>query len=145
MVHIYRTVYEEMKSALLRYPPECGGILGAKQGEPISKFYFDESGVSTPDSYTPDYITINTVLEQWEREDVIMVGIAHSHEEAEIMPSCGDLFYCERILLANPKLENFILPIVSCISKEIRVYVCTLNDNGHIKVSQDNWQIIDNI
>ena len=130
-----------MKGALLSYPPECGGILGAKQGEPISKFYFDESGASTPDSYTPDYLTVNTILEQWELEGVSMVGIAHSHGEAEIMPSCGDLFYCERILLANPKLGNFILPIVSCISKEIKAYVCTLKD-GHIKVSQDHWLIV---
>ena len=142
MVHIYRTVYEEMKSALLRYPPEHGGVLGAKRGEPISKFYFDESGVSTSDSYTPDYVKINAILDQWELEDVVMVGIAHSHEETEIMPSCGDLFYCERIFLANPKLEKFILPIVSCVSKEIKVYVCTLKD-GHIKISQDRWQIAD--
>lgn len=143
MIHIYQTVYDEMKNALLRYPPERGGILGGKQGKPISKFYFDESGVSTPDSYTPDYITINTILEQWEREDVIMVGIAHSHEETEIMPSCGDLFYCERILLANPKLEKFILPIVSAVNEQIKVYICTLKDK-RISVRQAVWCIIDN-
>ena len=98
MILIYRSTYEEMLSALLDLSPERGGILGAKQGRPISKFYFDKSGVSTPDSYTPNYNKINAVLEQWETENIYMVGIVHSHHEDNILPSCGDLFYCERIL-----------------------------------------------
>ena len=142
MILIYRSTYEEMLSALLDLSPERGGILGAKQGRPISKFYFDKSGVSTPDSYTPDYNEINTVLEQWETKNIFMVGIAHSHNEDNILPSCGDLFYCERILLANPKLENLILPIVSWVKRDIKVFVCTLKE-GRISVNQDDWQIVD--
>ena len=140
MIHIYRTVYEEMKSALLRYTPERGGILGAKQGEPISKFYFDESGVSTPDSYTPDYEAINAILEKWEKEDIIMVGIAHSHADDDWMPSCGDLYYCERILLANPMLDQMILPIASVEAGKVDVFVCSLK-NRRVEVVKDCWEL----
>lgn len=141
MIRIDRGAYEALGAALLRNPPECGGVLGAVPGEPVSRFYFDESGVSTPDSYTPDYTAINAVLDLWERDNVVMVGMAHSHGGDDGMPSCGDLFYCERILLANPALAEFILPVVSHGTGRIDVYVCSLID-GHIRVREDGFEVV---
>ena len=140
MVHIYRATYDEMCAALLQTLPECGGVLGSKQGQPISKFYFDESGVSTPDSYTPDYMAINAILEEWEKEGIIMVGIAHSHADDDRMPSCGDLYYCERILLANPMLDQMILPIASVEAGKVDVFVCSLK-NRRVEVVKDCWEL----
>lgn len=128
--------------ALLSETPERGGVLGAKPGQPISKFYYDESGISTPDSYTPDYQTINSVLDNWEQEEISMVGMVHSHAGADAMPSCGDLYYCEKILLSNSALGDFYLPIVSVETKNIHPYRCHLT-NGHIVVVKDEWMIND--
>lgn len=141
MIEINQQIYDEMRSALLSIMPECGGVLGAKQGQPVSKFYFDVSGVSTRNAYIPDHVAINSILEQWEQENIIMVGIAHSHAGENTTPSCGDLFYCERILQANPGLHQFLLPIMSCKSKELQLYVCMLKD-GHIHVIRDDWKIV---
>jgi len=126
--------------ALLSEAPERGGVLGAKPGQPISKFYYDESGISTPDSYTPDYQTINSVLDIWEQENISMVGMVHSHAGDDTLPSCGDLYYCEKILLSNRGLNNFYLPIVSVETKIIHPYRCYLT-NGRIVVVKDEWMI----
>ena len=141
MIYIDRIAYDAMCSALLRVPPESGGVLGARAGQPISKFYFDKSGMSASDSYTPDCIAINAALDEWAKDDIVMVGIAHSHEGVDMTPSCGDLFYSKQILLANPTLDKFILPILSCAAQKIEVYVCSLTD-GHVDVVKDCWEFV---
>ena len=97
--------------------------------------------MSTSDSYTPDYIAINAILEEWEKEGIIMVGIAHSHVEDDLMPSCGDLYYCEQILLANPILDRMILPIASVKAGKVDVFVCSLM-NQRLKVVKDCWALV---
>lgn len=122
MVYIRQNVYDEIRSALGVRKPECGGVLGAHPGEPISKFYFDFSGNSTDDAYTPDYERINELLEKWAEEGVQMVGMIHSHANEGDFPSCGDLFYCEQILRSNPSISDFLLPIVTVNPFEIHMY-----------------------
>ena len=139
MVQIQKAVYDEICATLGTRKPECGGVLGARIGEPISKFYFDHSGVSTPDAYTPDYETINEILEEWAADGVQMVGMIHSHENGNF-PSCGDLFYSEQIMRSNPALSEFLIPIVMHHPFAIHVYRVSLEPK--FSVSTDDLHIV---
>lgn len=123
MIYIHRDVYDAIRDALSNHLPECGGVLGAVPGSVISKFYYDEGGRSTPDSYTPDYLKINEVLENfWAPQGIQMVGIVHSHGDTGNFPSCGDLFYCEQIM-KSAFLKEFLLPIVTLNPYSFHMYV----------------------
>ncbi len=140
MIDIQKSTYDEICAALGAKKPECGGVLGARRGEPISKFYFDFSGITTEDSYTPDYEKINEILEEWAEDGVRMVGMIHSHGNEGKFPSCGDLFYCEQILRSNPSVSEFLLPIVTLEPFCISMYRVGLDQK--LRVSQDTYQII---
>ena len=134
MFRINRRVYEEIKEAFETHIPECGGVLGASPSNPISNFYFDATGKSSSNSYTPDCTAINEVLDQWGEEDIRMVGIIHSHADSGGFPSCGDLIYCERIMKAG-NYDRFYLPIVTLTPFVITPYVVELRD-GRVNVQK---------
>ena len=93
--------------------PECGGVLGANRNGVIAAWYFDATGNSRPDSYSPDVTTINRVLQhEWMPEGVVMAGIVHSHAAGRKAPSCGDIHYGIRILKALDTVDAFYLPIL---------------------------------
>ena len=140
MVDILKNTYDEICEALGKRKPECGGVLGARPGEPISKFYFDFSGISADDAYTPDYIRINDVLDEWAKDGVRMVGMIHSHGNAGNFPSCGDLYYCEQILKGNPSASEFLLPIVTLSPFCVSVY--RIESNPKLRVSKDCFRIV---
>ena len=140
MFSLYQNVYDEIRDALEAHIPECGGVLGASPSQPISKFYFDLSGKSTADSYTPDYLTINDILDQWAEENVSMVGIVHSHADGGDFPSCGDLMYCECIMKAA-NYDQFYLPIVTLSPFNITPYMVEITD-GKLRVKKESIIIV---
>jgi len=141
MIKIHKSIYEEMKRAFASRTPECGGVLGAKAGEAISEFYFDVSGICTDESYTPDYLKINEILENdWAKRGVQMVGIVHSHGNAGDFPSCGDLYYCEQIV-KNAGISEFLLPIVTFEPFAFHVYVVLYNGE-RISAKKDDFIMI---
>ena len=140
MVYIHQNVYDEIRAALGTRKPECGGVLGACADGRISKFYFDASGRSAENAYTPDYEKINEILEEWAEDGIRMVGMIHSHENEGNFPSCGDLFYCEQILRANPSISEFLLPIVTLAPFCISVYRVSLDQR--LRVTKDTYQLV---
>lgn len=122
MISITQETYDAIVRAFTSNEPECGGILGAVTGGPITRFYFDKNGTSTPWSYTPDCEAINTMLlKEWALAGVQMVGIIHSHSNAGNFPSCGDLHYALQILRAA-SLTELLLPIVTLAPFQIWPY-----------------------
>lgn len=122
MIYIKETVFQQIVQTLGTNPPECGGVLGATEDNYITQYYFDDTGLCTPESYTPDFKKINLLLGEWNKDKIHMVGIIHSHGNAGFLPSCGDLFYCDKILHSNPSIQSFLLPIVTLSPFTIHMY-----------------------
>lgn len=141
MVLITQETYDAIVKAFTSNEPECGGVLGAVPGEPITHFYFDKTGSSTPWSYTPDCEAVNTVLlREWAPAGVQMVGIIHSHSNAGNFPSCGDLHYAVQILRASSMTE-LVLPIVTLSPLQIWPYRVRLTGNQP-DVTTETWRIL---
>lgn len=116
-------------------------MLGAAEGEAISHYVFDSTGISSPVSYTPDHTRLNEVLEAWNNEGVDFLGIIHSHDHSCPYPSCGDLAYACRMLLSNPSLEEILMPIVTLDPFSIHMYRVSLGDRKPI-VRREDWSIL---
>ena len=41
-----KSVFSQIMDTVGKRPPECGGVLGAAEGEIVTEFYFDEQGLS---------------------------------------------------------------------------------------------------
>lgn len=109
-----KRIMDEIVNTVGRYPPETGGILGAGSDGIISHFYYDYTGKSTANGYAPDVSTVNEILTNcWMPKGIFMVGIVHSHDNMNSVPSCGDISYGIRILQALSTVDRFYIPIVT--------------------------------
>ena len=142
MIYIQDSVYQQLRETLGTHLPECGGVLGAAEGKAISHYSFDSTGISSPVAYTPDYMRINDILENWNHEGIEFVGIIHSHDSSCPYPSCGDLVYACRMLLSNPSLDSMLMPIVTIDPFSIHMYRVSLGDRKPI-VHREDWSLLD--
>lgn len=119
---LLKDVFSQILDTVGKYPPECGGVLGAREGEIITEFYFDEHGTSSANGYAPNVQIINKMLiHDWMPRGILMVGIVHSHSNGNGVPSCGDISYGVRILQALDTVDRFYLPIVTAQEENIQM------------------------
>ena len=125
ILKISRSVYMQICNTLGKNPPECGGVLGARENDQITEFYFDETGKSSSTGYAPDVVAINNMLvNDWMPNGILMVGIVHSHANQNKIPSCMDVEYGIRILRALDTVDEFYIPIVTVHSLSMISTVC---------------------
>ena len=116
-LQITSEVIQQIEQTIGKYPPEHGGILGAKEDGIISEFYFDHLGKSSSNGYSPDVESINRILiEDWMPRNIYMVGIVHSHNPEIFSLSCGDIHYGIQILRSLDTVDAFYLPVVTVSS-----------------------------
>lgn len=127
---ITRNVFHQIEQTIGIYPPECGGIIGAKEDGIISEFYFDRLGKRSFEVYSPDVESINSILvNDWMPHNIYMVGIVHSHRGGLSIPSCADVAYGLQILHALDTVDSFYLPIVTRNQNmEIHGYIICRDD-----------------
>lgn len=142
MIFLPRTIYEQIQDTIGLLPIEQGGILGSSDGKTITRYYYDQSGLSTDSSYTPDCQKINRVLEnEWANDNVFMIGIIHSHDPSCPFPSCGDIAYGHNILQAL-KIRSFYLPIVCKQPFIIHGYKVKLDKNAKLLTVKERIEVI---
>lgn len=111
---VTQNVMTAMAKTVGAFPPETGGVLGAGPDGIISFYYFDRTGICTETGYRPDVDAINEMLsKEWMPNEILMVGIVHSHADGNTTPSCGDIAYGIRILQALDTVDHFYLSIVT--------------------------------
>lgn len=109
-----QTVLRGIQESIGRMPAEQGGILGGSREDGIVRYYqFDRSARRTRVAYSPDTEFLNQLLtDEWNPQDIYLLGFVHSHPPSLKEPSEGDLAYARRILECNPELPRLLLPIV---------------------------------
>ena len=114
-ITISDTVFEQIRSTIGTYPPECGGVLG---GDPrrgaVTHFYFDSDAPRSAVLYTVVAERINPVISAWNHEDIHLCGFIHSHLRGLEQPSLPDIEFARRLLNRpdNSGLPLFLFPIV---------------------------------
>jgi len=102
-------------STIVARPPETGGVLvGPRDSDLVTEFFFDQAARCTSASYSPDHEAINRLSrEVWRPAQLELKGFVHSHPDGLESPSGGDLAYIRRIFEANSELRVLLAPIVS--------------------------------
>ncbi|MGN0487773.1 MAG: hypothetical protein ACI4HO_00765 [Ruminococcus sp.] len=122
-------------------PPEAGGILGAKQGT-IVQAYLDK-GLSKNKycCYEPNTFLLNSVIQNWQKQNIDFVGIFHTHYYGVSTLSKNDISYINLILNSMPEeVENLYFPVVLPEQQTIIPYIAIKTVNG-IKIFEEKIKI----
>lgn len=91
---------------------ETGGILiGPRDKDGISRFYFDEHAESSGATYSPSYREMEELCEREAAEGYELKGFCHSHPGLPT-PSGPDIDYAGLFFDANPGMRQFYMPIL---------------------------------
>lgn len=114
---IERCVYEQIRQQIGSRRAEEGGPLGgSRQTGIVSDFYHDDSARRSVASYSPNHVFLNKLFkEQWNPQEINLLGFVHSHPPGVRHPSAGDEFYAEQILKYIPELDRLLMPIVMTV------------------------------
>lgn len=127
---------------------ESGGVLGGtKNSYHISHYHFDESSRNSGATYSPDCERLNRFIKkQWEPQNIIFAGFAHSHPGQMSRPSMGDQVYAERILKALDDLNFLLLPIICTIPDtgkfKLTPWVAFLDDQGEVEIVKAKIKVV---
>lgn len=108
-------------------PPETGGILGEYKGV-ISANYFDE-GLKSGNmcSYIPDIKKLNSVIKEWQQNDILFRGIYHTHFGSSGTFSMTDRVYIKKILKNMPdEIGELYFPLVIMPERQMVCYIAKI-------------------
>jgi proteasome lid subunit RPN8/RPN11 len=115
VMQLSHTAYDQMLDYLTDHPPERAvALIGPKDHDAVTHVLIDESGDSTPASFTLGHVLLNEKLKTFVAAGLDVKGIAHSHPLACCWPSQGDLRYVAKCFENDKQglLDRFLLPIV---------------------------------
>ncbi|MGI8467323.1 MAG: ThiF family adenylyltransferase [Pyrinomonadaceae bacterium] len=152
---VLREIYQTVG---LRRAENGGPLGGSRSSGIVTHYHFDNSAHRTGATYSPNAELLNKLFaEEWNPQDINLLGFVHSHPPGFRQPSGGDIEYASRILAAIPKLEYLYLPIVMTkpdtgsfsllpfvalrdgeTVKIKRIELVIVRDNDPMKVSSDS-------
>ena len=104
-------VYQQIYNTIGQHPAERGGMIGGKSGI-INRFLYDSCKYTSNRYYYPNVSVLNTILNVWAKEDILLYGIIHSHPNNMAELSSEDIEFARAILHENPKMKDVLFPIV---------------------------------
>lgn len=116
---------------------EAGGIIGGKNGV-VTVYAVDRSQKSQhPCTYIPDVSMLNQTIRQWYEEDLVLMGIFHTHHFGVRTLSEGDKSYIQKVMsVAPPEVRKMYFPVVVMPGKEVVAYIAERINNG-IRITKD--------
>lgn len=123
MMTITYNTYQAIVTAPAELPPETGGLLGIKDGC-VCAFVFDE-GIPSGRmcGYIPDTKRFNSILTEWQKEDISFAGMVHTHYFDVKTLSIPDKAYIAKIMHSMPSvIQELYFPLVVMPQRELVVY-----------------------
>lgn len=140
---ILKEIHEQILHEQRAVPPETGGILGGNN-DIISSFYIDE-GIPTSRTcrYLPDTEKINKIIETWQADNILFIGLYHTHFFDVDTLSEGDMLYIKSIMANMPDcIDKLYFPVI-VYPKSVIIPYCAKIVSGNLSVEKDILEIID--
>ncbi len=121
-------VYNKIILSQRDTPPETGGILGGINGT-VTAAELDK-GMQTREGccYSPNVKAINETIKSWQQDNILFMGIFHTHFFGVKTLSLADKSYIEKIMKNMPSfIEGLYFPLIVMPQKEMIVYKATTN------------------
>lgn len=123
-------------------PPECGGIIGSKNGEIITHAIFDNYNKADEGIvYIPNTQFLNQTIKKWAKCGIKFLGIFHTHAPQWPTLSNGDKVYIIDILNAMPATIQFLYFPLVFPGEKIKNYIAKKNGNT-VNIVDDDIEII---
>ncbi len=121
--------------------PETGGIIGGKNEE-ITEYWIDKTALKEKNMcrYTPDVDAINEQIRKWNQNNIVFLGIFHTHYFGVRTLSKGDIEYMYKIMRVMPSsVDVLYFPIIVFPEKEMVLYAIK---NQTMEIMQCNYYVI---
>ena len=135
---ITNEIFLDILSSFPSAPPECGGIIGGKDGV-ISEFCFDNTGSEKQAVYEPNADYLNRIIEDWSRSGIVFYGIIHSHMKNEPDLSNGDIAYIQLVMSDLAVGAKLYFPIV--MPGYIIPFVATKTENS-VNIQKEELDVL---
>lgn len=139
---IVKEVTGAMLANMPSAPPEIGGIFGGSD-ECVTEFFLDRGKMTNKGcGYVPDTERLNAVISDWEKRQVNLLGIFHTHFISVETLSVGDISYIERIMKSMPqRVRVLYFPIIVLPEKHIVPYIAK-REGSNVLISRQELIII---
>lgn len=139
---IEENLFEKIIYRPAGYDRETGGFIGIRDNT-VLEYWFDE-GIFNENvySYVPNISELNKFLAMCECKEILKYGILHTHLNANITLSGGDILFIRKILNENKQMHEMFFPVV-IPGKSLNMYSGKKTGN-RIEVTQKEIFIINN-
>ena len=140
---IQKKVYQDLMQQLCTGAArrEVGGIIGGCGGC-VTAFFLDCNTLSShPCCYMPDVAKLNTVIQAWNQDSILFMGVFHTHYHADSLSS-QDQRYAQAILAAAARAEirTVYFPVISLEKGRMAIYN---GDSATFLIQEDTLEIME--
>ena len=140
---IYKSAYNIINNLITDEPPETGGILGSNDGNIITNVIVDRNMEASIKRciYSPNVDFLNECIATWAEENIVFMGIFHTHFMGVETLSDADKKYIHEIMEAMPKeIESLFFPVFVLPNRILACY--KVERRCIMEIKRDNLKII---
>ena len=112
---------------------ETGGLLGGRNGT-VTHCFFDINEASSQCAYCIDAKKLNSVIEEWNKAGIDIMGIFHKHNSMHELSS-ADIEYINSFMNTNPEVTEFFFPVI--VSEKLFPYKAYREGDRLIIIPED--------
>lgn len=135
---IYKTLLETPPIV----PPECGGILGGKNGEVINIAFDKSAKIYNSAVYNPNIDYLNEIIAYWNNQGIDFLGIFHTHMQNNTTLSNDDISNIRKIMMCMPNVIRVLYFPIVVPRKGVFPYIAKKN-KSKIIIQTDELIVLD--
>lgn len=136
-------IMDVLNNSIENIPPETGGIIGG-DGRKVTEIVIDKKSDLSAHccSYSPNAAYLNDCIDKWYKNNVVFMGMFHTHFVGVRTLSVADEEYINKIMQAMPdNVQSLFFPIYVLPNRELVSYLAKKTCNG-IEITEDELLIV---
>lgn len=141
---IRQEVFDKISAVANSMNLEIGGILGSSENGIVTDMIADlpDNAVGCKFDYSPNIDFLNAQIENWSENNIVFLGLFHTHFSGSKNLSDADVEYIKAIMNASKGIVEYLyFPLFTLPNNELTVYKAYFND-ADISVDKDELIIV---
>lgn len=141
---IRQEVFDKISAVANSMNLEIGGILGSSENGIVTDMIADlpDNAVGCKFDYSPNIDFLNSQIENWSENNIVFLGLFHTHFSGSKNLSDADVEYIKAIMNASKGIVEYLyFPLFTLPNNELTVYKAYFND-ADISVDKDELIIV---
>ncbi|MBQ8767720.1 MAG: hypothetical protein IJZ16_13065 [Clostridia bacterium] len=141
---IRQEVFNKISTVANSMSLEIGGILGSSENGIVTDMIADlpDNVVGCKFDYSPNIDFLNAQIENWSENNIVFLGLFHTHFSGSKNLSDADVEYIKAIMNASKGIVEYLyFPLFTLPNNELTVYKAYFND-ADIVIDKDELIIV---